>query len=197
MEHFLAIGEILKEKRHQIICLFPEQFRNLAEEAGFQFASLGDEFIKMLDSPAGKTAMGGGRFGFRKLIAYIKLISMQSAVNREMILKQELVIEREQPDRIVHNGKVIYPVIWSLANKEKTILLSPVPYIHYVKNHSHVAFNKNFGPFINKITYQLANFGLVKTIMSSVKWIPTTKKVSQSIFTYSIHSATKKTSSNC
>ena len=33
MEPFLAIGEILKEKGHQVICAFPEQFRNLAEDS--------------------------------------------------------------------------------------------------------------------------------------------------------------------
>mgnify|MGYP000091354195 CR=1 FL=1 len=179
MEPFLAIGEILKEKGHQVICLFPEQFRNLAEDSGLEFASLGEEFIKMLDSPAGKIAMGGGAFGFKKLFAYIKLISLQSKVNKEMVLKQESVIAEQQPDKILHNGKVIYPVIWSLSNPGKTILLSPVPYLHYVKDHSHVAFNNNYGPFINKLTYQLANYGLVKTIIGSVKWLSDAKQLKQ------------------
>jgi hypothetical protein len=30
MEPFVAIGEMLCEKKHQVICAFPEQFRNLA-----------------------------------------------------------------------------------------------------------------------------------------------------------------------
>lgn len=179
MEPFLAIGEILKEKGHNVICLFPEQFRSLAEDSGLEFASLGAEFIKMLDSPAGKIAMGGGRFGIKKMFAYIKLISLQGNINKGMILKQESFIEQQKPDRILHNGKVIYPVIWSLSNPEKTILLSPVPYLHYVKNHSHVAFNKNFGPFINKLTYKLANYGLVKTIIGSIKWLSNAKEIKQ------------------
>ncbi|WP_075590712.1 glycosyltransferase [Labilibacter marinus] len=179
MEPFLALGEILKDKGHHIICMFPEQFRNIAEESGFDFASLGKEFIEMLDSPAGQIAMGGGSFGFKKLRAYIKLISMQNAVNKKMILIQESVIEQEKPDRILHNGKVIYPVIWSRKNVGKTILISPVPYLHYVKNHAHVAFNGNYGPFLNKLTYRLANFGLVKTIMGSVKWLSSSSKVKQ------------------
>ena len=96
-----------------------------------------------------------------------------------MVQKQFEVIEEEQPDRIVHNGKAIYPVIWSLENKEKTTLISPVPYLHYVKDHAHVAFNKNYGPFINKLSYQLANYGLVKTIMSSLKWLEKSKSIKQ------------------
>ncbi|MGD9900762.1 MAG: glycosyltransferase, partial [Calditrichaceae bacterium] len=50
MEPFMAIGEILKEKGHRVICAFPEQFRNLAQDSALEFASLGTKFIKMLDS---------------------------------------------------------------------------------------------------------------------------------------------------
>jgi len=42
---------ILKEKGHQVICTFPEQFRNLAEDSILEFASLGTKFIDMLDNP--------------------------------------------------------------------------------------------------------------------------------------------------
>jgi UDP:flavonoid glycosyltransferase YjiC (YdhE family) len=177
MEPFLAIGEILQKKGHTITCMFPEQFRSLAEDLGFGFASLGDKFIKMLDSPAGRTAMGGGSFGLKKLKAYIKLIVVQQEVNKEMIIKQEEIIKNLNPDRIVHNGKAIYPVIWGLENKGKRVLVSPVPYMHYVKDHAHVAFNKNFGPFINKLTYQLANFGLIKTIAGSLKWVSLSNRI--------------------
>lgn len=179
MEPFLAIGEILKERDHDILCMFPEQFRKLADDSGFPFASLGPEFIEMLNSPEGKTAMGGGGFGFKKLRAYLKLIKKQSPINRKMIQRQHEIIEKFKPDRIVHSGKVMYPVIWSLENKGKTTLISPVPYMHYVKDHAHVAFNKNYGAFINKLTYKLANFGLVKTIIGSVKWLFPNRKIKQ------------------
>ena len=58
MEPFLALGEILKEKGHHVICAFPEQFRSLAEDANLEFASLGEKFIELLNSAMGKAAMG-------------------------------------------------------------------------------------------------------------------------------------------
>lgn len=169
MEPLLAIGELLHKRGHQIICMMPEQFRSLAEDSRFEFATLGWDFIKMLDSPAGKTAMGGGRFTWKKLMAYKELIKVQGPINKAMVQIQRDVIEKEQPDHVVHNGKVIYPVIWSWKNKGKTTLISPVPYMHYVKDHAHVMMDKNFGAFFNKLTYKLVNYGLVKTVMSSVK----------------------------
>ena len=57
MEPFLAIGKILKEKDCQVICAFPEQFRDLADDAGLTFASLGEKYVQMLDSDDGKIAI--------------------------------------------------------------------------------------------------------------------------------------------
>ncbi|MEM0940466.1 MAG: hypothetical protein AAGI25_11870 [Bacteroidota bacterium] len=62
-----------------------------------------------------------------------------------------------EPDFIIHHAKAMYPLIWEVLNPNCTVLISPVPYLHYVRNHSHLAFNRNFGPFLNKLTYQLAD----------------------------------------
>lgn len=110
MEPILAIGEILKGHNHDIICLFPEQFRSMAEESGFRFASLGTEFMDMLKSDDGKAALGGSGGRIKKLMAYVRLASKYSNINKQMLKKQRKVIDAEQPDRIVHNGKVIYPI---------------------------------------------------------------------------------------
>jgi len=178
-EPFLAIGEILKEKGHHVICAFPEQFRNLVEDSQMEFASLGTKFIEMLDSVDGKAALGGSGSGFKKMLAFIRLTRISTEINKDLIYKQYELVENENPDRIVHNGKAIYPVIWGLKNIGKTILISPVPYLHYTKDHTHLAFNSNFGPFLNKLTYSLANFGLITTTMISVKWLKITRKITR------------------
>ena len=101
MEPFLAIGEILKEKGHQVICAFPEQFRNLVEDSNLEFASLGTKFIEMLDSDDGKAAMGGSGSRLKKFLANVKLAKNQTEINKELINKQYEIIESEIPDRIV------------------------------------------------------------------------------------------------
>jgi sterol 3beta-glucosyltransferase len=50
MEPFLAIGELLVERSHQVICAFLEQFKDLVDNSMFKFASLGLKYIDMLDS---------------------------------------------------------------------------------------------------------------------------------------------------
>jgi len=179
MEPFLAIGELLKEKGHQVICAFPEQFRNLAEDSNLEFASLGAKYIEMLDSNIGKAAMGGDGSGLKKFLAYIRLAKNQTDANKELVKKQYEIIESEIPDRILYNAKVTYPVIWGLKNSGRNILVCAAPYLHYVKGHTHVVFNSNFGSFFNKLTFSLANFGMVMTIKLSLKWLKITEKISR------------------
>jgi len=179
MEPFLAIGEILRDQGCNVICAFPEQFRKLAEEAKVEFASLGSEFIELLESDDGKAALGGSGSGIRKMVAYIRLALRQTEANHELVEKQYEVVKRENPDRIVYNGKAIYPILWGIKSRGKSILISPVPYMHYVKDHTHVAFNSNYGPFLNKLTYSLASFGLISTARISARWLRMGKDISR------------------
>jgi len=179
MEPFLSIGELLREKGHHVICAFPEQFKNIAEESNLEFATLGTKFIDMLGSKDGKAAMGGSGSGFKKFLAYVRLAKHQTEVNKELVNKQYELIESENPDMIVYNGKAIYPIIWELNERGKTIFVSPLPYMHYVKGHSHVAFNSNLGSLLNKLSFSLAHFGMVTTVMITKKWLKITEKISR------------------
>ncbi len=171
MEPFLAIGEIMKNLGHDVVCLMPEQFRGLAEESGFRFASLGPRFLQMIESEDGKAALGGEGSGLRKFMAYVKLARKYGDMNKELVRRQRETIEAEKPDRIVHNGKAVFPVVWGALGRGKHVLVSPVPYLNYVKGHAHLAFNRDFGAFLNKRTFDLARFGLVSSIRTALKWL--------------------------
>jgi len=179
MEPFLAIGEILEKKGHEVICSFPEYFRSLAKESNLKFASLGKKYTMLLNGDSWKAFMGGSRKGLGKLFSLISLGIESSQINKELIFKQHEIIKKERPDRILYNGKSNYPIIWEINNRGKTILISPVPYIHYVKGHTHVAFHSNFGSFFNKLTYSFADFGLVVTIKIAIKWLNIQMKITQ------------------
>ncbi len=161
MEPFLAIGNFLSERGHTVICSYPEQFRHLAENAGLEFFSLGTEFIEMLESDDGKAALGGSGSGFKKFIANVRLGFKQTDINKALVKRQFELIEREKPDRIIYNGRVVYPLLWEMKHPGQTIMLSPVPYMHYVKGHTHVAFSSNFGEYLNKLTFAFVNFGMI------------------------------------
>jgi UDP:flavonoid glycosyltransferase YjiC (YdhE family) len=171
MEPFLAIGEILEKKGHQVLYAFPEQFKTLIESSKKKFLSLGEEYVRMLDSDKGKAVLGGSGSGFKKFIANIRLAKSSTGINKKLVIRQYEIIKNEKPDRVLYNGKAIYPLLWEIDNKGRTILISPVPYLHYVEGHSHIGFHGNFGNFLNKLTFSLADFGLIITARISAKWL--------------------------
>ena len=66
-----------------------------------------------------------------------------------------------------------------IKNRGITTFVSPVPYMHYVEGHTHVAFNSNYGNFLNKLTFSLAHFGLVTTVMMAKKWLNIKEKITR------------------
>ena len=187
VEPFLVIGKILKEKGHQVICAFSEQFRELTESCDIEFASLGKKYFDLLDSDAGRTAMGGGT-GIKKFFAYIKLARNQTAPNKEKELKLYELIKQERPDRIVYNSKTVYPIIWEHKNRGKTTFLSPFPYLHYVKGHPLLVFSKDYGDYFNKLTFKLYDFGVATMVKTVKKWLHINDKITRKQIKNIIHS---------
>lgn len=170
MEPFLAVGSLLKHEGHDVACAMPEQFRSLAGECGFRFHSLGSEFMELLESDTGKIALGGKASLPGKIRAYIRLARSFQKINRDMLERQRVALDRENPDRMLYHSKTFYPLLWSLAHPGKAILLSPVPYVlHASPDRSHVAFNRDWGPTLNRMTYKLARYGLVKSVVNAAK----------------------------
>jgi len=170
IEPFLAIGKNLKEKGHQVICAFPEQFRQMTGNCDLEFASLGKYDEDILKGDIGRTIMGGT--GIKKFFAYIKGIRLaqQQKIPQEKEMKLYEIIQQEKPDRIVYHSKNIYPLLWEYKNRGKTIFVCLFPYFHYIKGHSFLV-SKNYGEFFNKLTYKLYDFGVVTGTMVAKKWL--------------------------
>ncbi|RRO16791.1 glycosyltransferase [Flavobacteriaceae bacterium 14752] len=170
VEPFLAIGEILQRRGHQITYAFPQQFSQLVPKTA-DFFALSPRIIELIQSKQGQIMMGKANI-FKKLRA-LKYLYKQGKVINNAIAKQHFeALQATQPELIIHNPKCSYPFIWGLNKNISTILISPVPYIiHKVDHHPHLGFQKNLGKSLNHLTYKLSNYGLVKTIYDIQKKI--------------------------
>jgi sterol 3beta-glucosyltransferase len=191
IEPFLAIGKILKEKGHQVIFASSGQFRELTESCDLEFASLGKKLDDLSESDAARdvarTFFGGGS-RIKKFFAIIKLVRNLKGAGKEKELKLYELIKQERPDRIVYHQKNAYPLIWECKNRGKTIFVSPFPYLHYVKGHPFLVFSKNYGEFINKLTFKLYDFGLVTATMIFKKMLQINDKITRKELKNIIHS---------
>jgi UDP:flavonoid glycosyltransferase YjiC (YdhE family) len=189
IEPFIAIGEILKTSGHKVIYLFPQQLVHLVEESSDCFP-LSPKVIELIEGESGQIIMGAKASAIRKLKALFYLYKEGQKINKILVEQQREIIEQEDPEIIVHNVKCTFPTLWSLMNKRKSILLSPVPHFMYeTPGHAHVGFNGNYGRILNTLTYRLSNFGLVKTIYDGqkyLKWdrdkIISKRKIKKSLF---------------
>lgn len=179
IEPFLAIGAILAKNGHQIVYAIPEQYCHLIPESNKNYAFT-PRFLNLIEGEDGKMVMGGS-MGLNKLKAIVRLFKEGMTVNKILVKEQFDIVKNEEADMIIHNGKCNYPLLWHLYTGKKIVLISPIPYfIHYVKGFGHTGFSFYYGEFINKLTYKIANFGLIKTIYDAQKILPFEKKLPKS-----------------
>jgi len=178
IEPFLAIGKILKEKGHKVICAFSEQFREQTESCNIEFASLGRKNDDVFKSDINKTVIGGS--GIKKFFAFIKLmiLAQKQKIPQEKEIKLYELVKQEKPDRILFHSKNVYPLLWEYKNRGKTIFVSPFAYFHYIKGHAFF-YGKNYGEFINKLTFKLSDFGVVTATMAAKKWLQIDEKITR------------------
>ena len=187
IEPFLAIGKMLKEKGHQVICAFSEQFRELTESFDIEFVSLGRKNDDVLESDANRIVMGGS--GIKKFFAFIKLMRLAQSqkIPQEKEIKLYELVKQENPDRIVYHSKNVYPLIWEYENRGKTIFVSPFAYFHYIKGHTFF-YGKNYGEFFNKLSFKLSEFGTITATMAAKKWLQIKDKITRGELKNIIHS---------
>lgn len=174
MEPFLAIAAMLQKHRPdvQLRCIFPEQFRHLAEELGLEFDSLGNAFIKLLDTAEAKDAMGGRLNFFQKIGNYIRLYKMSKSIHATHMRLQEDYVAAFKPDTILYHIKAIYPLLWETQHRGKTRLLSAIPYIiHPVATHPTIGIPWSLGTWFNRQSYRLTNAAIVANIKVSTKYV--------------------------
>ncbi|WP_192349641.1 glycosyltransferase [Algoriphagus sp. Y33] len=160
VEPFLAQAEIFAEAGHEVICLFPEQFRETVTQLGYGFIGFDKGFLEMLESPSGRTIMGGGGNGWDQLRNYIRLAKSSIALQHMLITQQREAIIAHKPERIVFHSKCLFYYIAAMANPDRFTLLTPIPCLsHPSKEFPHIGFGKwkPFGPKWNLKSYYLVN----------------------------------------
>ncbi len=171
VEPFLAIGEKLQNRGHQVVCAFPAQLGQLAKESNLDFIPLDKGFLEMIEGDLGKKVMGGGGGRIERLKAFFKLWRQSTTVNRNLLKEQNEIIEQVSPDYLIHSLKATMPLARSLKQKGKSILLSPIPcVVHPIKNKSSIGFRgRNLGKILNKLSYQLMTYASVKNLRVYLK----------------------------
>jgi UDP:flavonoid glycosyltransferase YjiC (YdhE family) len=164
IEPFLFAAEILSERGHQCLCIFPKQLCHLAAEMNLEFAELSPDFLDLVDGEEARQIMAGKISGLKRVQLLWRMYRSTKGLNQKLLDQQKRELDRFQPDRVIFNGKSSYPFAWSAMHNNQGLLLSPVPcLIHASGDYPHIGFPWNLGKTGNRWTYKLANFALKQT----------------------------------
>ena len=166
IEPFLTLAELLAKRGHEILCVFPEQFRELTESLGHRFEGFPEEFLEMIQSSEGKQLMGGEGNRIKRIGSVIGMAKKGISVQREIINIQHRLLTTENPDLALSHPKALFTSIWGMANPGKSMMVSPLPLIAHPVDHQTtigIGGSGNFGTTINR-----SSFWLVNTIRSTV-----------------------------
>ena len=183
MEPFVAMAELLRKNKWDVVCGMPEQFQEMVESRGIPFFPFDKRFMELIDSHEGRMIMGQQGSVFKRFKAIIKLSRNSLALQGSMIKEQYELIRKEKPDLIIYHGKCIYPVIWAIHNPGKTIMMSAMPcLIHPQKAYPNIGIRINLGPTFNLWTYRFVNSILAITTKRCSKHIPH-EEIDHTLFT--------------
>ncbi len=155
IEPFLAIAQLLKEKNWDVICVFPEQFRETVEQMKLSFRGFNKEFLDILDGDDAKMFMGGHGSVFKRIGFLIKATRVGMKLSKDILTLHHDTQREEKPDRILYHPKCNYSIIWGMANPGKSILVSPVPGVAHTINHFTIL--GDYGKVLNKLSFWASN----------------------------------------
>ncbi len=162
IEPFLAQAEIFAEAGHEVVCLFPEQFRETVTQLGYKFVAFDKGFLKLLESQSGKNIMGGGGNAWKQLTNYIKLAKNSLSLQHLLISQQRQALINHQPDRIVFHSKCLYFYIAAMGKPYHYTLLTPIPCLtHPSKDYPHIGLGK-WKPLGQ--TWNLKSYGVINNM---------------------------------
>ena len=160
IEPFLAVGEILRHKGWEVVCTFPEQFREEVEGLGYKFYGFDKAFLELLETQSGRNLMGGKGSWFHRALFVWKMAAKGMQIQHDIVTVQHELIVQEKPDRIIYHPKCPFGMIWGMANPGKSVMVSPIPCVsHRVKHLSVMGIrgSRDKGKFWNLLSFKIVD----------------------------------------
>lgn len=164
VEPYLVVAEILKARGWEVICVFPEQYREMVESLGLSFRGFNREYLELTFGNRDSKAFMTGR---AKLKYFRMMRKRMKKIGPEMTALQHEVSHQEQPDRVIYHPKLSSSLVYGLKHPGKTILMCPTPAgPHQIKN---LTVLKDLGRVKNAIANWLITKLRVKALKGHIK----------------------------
>ncbi len=170
IEPLLTIGSILKSRGYDVVCGMSEQFKNLVDDSDLRFYPFSKKYLEIIESETGSNFMEQKGSFLKKINLFIQMYRQVKPLQKELVEQQRELIKKENPDRVVYNMKCLYPVLWGMANPNKSYMVLPIPgTLHKVVSYSPVLPNSKYAYRFNKLIFYLVQNAYSKQIKDYTK----------------------------
>lgn len=125
VEPFMAIAQLLKERNCDVICVFPEQYREIVEGMGISFKGFSKEILELMHGKDMKMIFGNQGSVLKRIGILIKMAGVSLKLSKDSVALQHKIQTEENPYRILYHPKCNYSVVWGIGNPGKAILVNP------------------------------------------------------------------------
>ena len=160
VQPYVALGKGLKEAGHAVTLCTCASFEPFITEHGLNYGYMNDDFMKLVDSEAGREAMesGGNVFGLIK--SMLLLMKEAKVLNREMFKDAWNAAQAAKPDLIIFHPKALAGAHIAEKLAVPAILAVPVPVIVPTAESPAIGFPRlKLGRWYNNLSYSILHRG--------------------------------------
>lgn len=160
VQPYVALGKGLKAAGHTVTVCASSSFEPLITSHGLDYGYMSDEFIKLVDSEAGREAMEHGRNPFALVKTMLSLLQESKRIFRTMLKETWETAQAARPDVVIYHPKSLGGSHIAEKLGVPAILATPVPVI--VPTAEMVAVGMpalKLGCWYNLLSYKLIDKG--------------------------------------
>jgi UDP:flavonoid glycosyltransferase YjiC (YdhE family) len=148
IEPFVAIAQLLQERGCDVICVFPEQYREIVEKSGLSFKGFSRSILDLMESKEAKMFFGKQGSLLKRILLLPGMARRSLKLAKGSLSLQHQIQMEEKPDIILYHPKCNYSVLWGMSTSCKTILVNPT--VDPLTD-----LGRNYGKFLNKLKFRM------------------------------------------
>lgn len=157
VQPFVALGQGLQAAGHSVTICTSERFAPFITEHGLGYGYMNDDFLKLVDSDAGRETMEKTTNIWEMIQSYRRLIGQVGPLQREMLRDSWQAAQAAEPDLIVFHPKAYGGPHFAEKLGIPVMVALPVPLIVPTAEHPTVGFPDLGIGWYNRFTYRVVN----------------------------------------
>ncbi len=162
VQPYVAIGKGLVKAGHQVIICTGRTFENFIVSNGLEFRAANADFMEFVLTEEGRALMNGKKIAMKKMMKFVKEV-INPAFRKSF---DDFLAAAQGADVIIYHPKASIGEDIAQYLGIPSISMPPVPMIYPTREFPNLAVapDKDFGAFLNKLTYMTVKFSEVSSI---------------------------------